>query len=350
MRPSSILISGSLLLLVSLTPSLASAQAGAWVSIENEMLEPGQKAVLVVVPDEDLHALNIEVVRDDGKKQTFAAGRTVGGTRLTFEWKQAEGKHDYDVKVNMTTSDGWKSEMEEYITVIVAGPFDAAIPAEQVNLEERTFVVKSNRPVAAVQIEILDEDLETVGKETLHITDSVKGKPTTVQWSPTEGDKAIFRIWVRTYDSYDFWADNEIIPWSLEIPHEDVNFATNSYEVTEEESPKLDNAYKEIRKAIKKYGEFVQCKLFISGYTDTVGDGGSNMTLSLNRARSIAKYFQAAGFEFDIYYQGFGESALAVPTGDSVNELANRRAKYIIAAGYPAKSKDIPRSNWTRLQ
>lgn len=331
-------------------PSLPARAAGAWMSIEQDVLEPGQKVVLVVVPDDDLWRIEVEVTRDDGKKQQFQAGRTPAGQRLTFSWRQEEGEHDYAVTALLVDPEGFKETVEDSYSVIVAGPFEASIPAEGVDLDARTFQIVSNRPVATVRLEILDEELQTVGKETLSVTDSVKGQPTTVQWSDVESEHAIFRISVRAYGPWQFWADNEIIPWALAIPHEEVTFATNKYDITDEEAPKLDRAYAEIVAAVEKYGEFVQCRLFIAGYTDTVGDPGSNQTLSNNRARSIARYFQGKGFQFPVFYQGFGESVLAVPTGDGVDELANRRAMYIVAADLPPKTKDVPRANWTRLQ
>ena len=340
-----------LLALSTLTLHSGTARAeGAWMSIEQDVLEPGQKVTLVFVPDDDLWRLELTVTRSDGRTQDFTADQTAAGTRLTFQWKQEPGEFDYDAVAQLIYPSGSRTSVDDSYHVVVAGPLEATIPADGVDLEARTFQLQSNRPIESVQIEILDEDLATVVKETVHVPVDQQGKACSIPWSPTESDAPIFRIWVRAYDKWNFWVDNEIIPWSLSIPHEEVTFATNSFEVTADEAPKLDHAYKEIRKAIEKYGEFVQCSLYIAGYTDTVGDPGSNQTLSNNRARSIAKYFQAAGFEFSIHYQGFGETVLAVPTGDGVDELANRRALYIIAANNPPTSKDVPRGNWSRLQ
>jgi outer membrane protein OmpA-like peptidoglycan-associated protein len=330
-------------------PAVAAAQ-GAWMSIEQDVLDPGQKVTFIMVPDDDLWRAEIHVTRDDGRKQSFTADRTAAGTRLTYQWKQEEGEHDYDVTVLLVYPDARKATLDDSYHVVVAGPLTGSIPASEVDLEAHTFVLRSSRAVEAVQIEILDENLDTVTKETVHIEPANQGTSTTIPWTPSDSDVPIFRIWVRAYDQWNFWVDNEIIPWSLTIPHEEVTFATNAFDITDEEAPKLDRAYKEISKAVDKYGDFVQCKLYIAGYTDTVGDPGSNQTLSNNRARSIARYFQTAGFEFPIYYQGFGENVLAVPTGDSVDELANRRALYVIAADTPPSSRDLPRSSWTRLQ
>ena len=79
----------------------------------------------------------------------------------------------------------------------------------------------------------------------------------------------------------------------------------------------------------------MKLQLFVGGYTDTVGDIASNLQLSERRARAIASWFRAQGFERPIYYQGFGERGLTVQTADEVDEVQNRRAVYIAAAEPP---------------
>ena len=89
--------------------------------------------------------------------------------------------------------------------------------------------------------------------------------------------------------------------------------------------------------------------LYVAGYTDTVGDAASNLRLSTSRAKSIAVWFQAQGFDGHIYYQGFGEKVLAVPTADNVDEAQNRRSLYVVAATPPV-SASFPGAQWTKLQ
>ena len=101
---------------------------------------------------------------------------------------------------------------------------------------------------------------------------------------------------------------------------------------------------------MKKYGQWVQCSLYISGYTDTVGDSASNQSLSQRRALALAQYFADQGATFPVYYQGYGERVLAVPTEDSVDLAANRRALYVITAGPPPRGKDTPGGSWKRLR
>ena len=164
-----------------------------------------------------------------------------------------------------------------------------------------------------------------------------------------QGEGNLFRIVARAHDAYGYWAEVEIIPWSLSIPHEDIHFETGSHAILPDEAPKADRAWKEIRKAVETYGAWVECTLYVAGYTDTVGDAGSNQALSGRRALSIARYFRNKGARIPIYHRGYGEAVLAVPTADATNEVRNRRALYIITAGSPPRGKDTPRGGWQRL-
>ena len=53
------------------------------------------------------------------------------------------------------------------------------------------------------------------------------------------------------------------------------------------------------------------------------------------RAKAIADWLRGHGYDAPIYYYGFGESLLAVKTGDGVDESANRRVLYIVTSDVP---------------
>ena len=101
--------------------------------------------------------------------------------------------------------------------------------------------------------------------------------------------------------------------------------------------------------ALPKYGSVVEVRLYVAGYTDTVGAAAGNQALSERRARAIATWFRNRGFTGAVQYQGFGESVLAEPTADEVDHAANRRALYILAAQTPPISTALPRSAWKAL-
>src|SRR5205823_5647645 len=116
------------------------------------------------------------------------------------------------------------------------------------------------------------------------------------------------------------------------------------------EEPKLTAALPSLEKAIKRYSEAVKVagatiRLYVSGYTDTVGPASSNRSLSDARAHAIAQWFRKKGVTVPIYARGFGEDILKVETPDETPEQKNRRADYDVGVNGPSGSLD----GWTRI-
>jgi outer membrane protein OmpA-like peptidoglycan-associated protein len=175
-------------------------------------------------------------------------------------------------------------------------------------------------------------------------TTDLRGQPAgsrlVVSW-PQLSDP-VQRMELRVYDVSDSWSDFELVPFTVEIPHEDVVFETAKWDIRASEQPKLDAAYTAILDAIREHGSDIKARLYILGHTDTVGSTGDNMLLSRRRAEAIARYFlERGGISLPILAQGFGESRLAVPTADNVDEARNRRAQYILAAQAPVQTEWI---------
>ncbi|MCK6526492.1 OmpA family protein [Myxococcota bacterium] len=328
-------------------PAAVRAGGGAFLTIQSDTVTlPGEQPVLVMVPEDDVARVEVRLVRGDGVVKTLTAQNIPGGSEKSFTWAQPEGRFEYAVTAKATFRDRTTWEGEDSYTITAATLLKGDIPVETVDPSARSFEIRTSRPASRVDVSVVGEDLSEVAKATVPLPGQ-KGTPQTVTWPETEA--RVFKVIARAYDEWGFWTEAEINLWSLEIPHEEVVFPTNSYQVLADEAPKLDRAYRLIDEAVVKYGDLVQVRLFIAGYTDTVGDPGSNQGLSENRARSIASYFRTKGFKFPIFFQGFGESVLAVPTDDGVDMHANRRALYVLAASFPGRTKDLPRANWKRL-
>ena len=157
------------------------------------------------------------------------------------------------------------------------------------------------------------------------------------------------RIDLRAYDADGLWVGLALIPWSLYIPHEEVNFATDSAAITTAESPKLDGSLKQITDAVRKHRVLGAIKLFIAGHTDTVGATGYNLKLSQKRAQSIAGWFRSHGLRVPIFYEGFGEPLL-VATPDETDKGRNRRVDYILSVEEPALKSATFHAAWKRSQ
>ncbi len=174
------------------------------------------------------------------------------------------------------------------------------------------------------------------------------GSPLVVTWSPS-GDAPVARIEVFAYDSNGAYKGIAIVPWSVSIPHEEVNFRTDSAEIDDSEKPKLEASYAKVTEAIASHKELGRITLFIAGHTDTVGSSAYNVQLSRARAQSIAGWFRRRGLRSPIAFEGFGESALLVKTADEVDEPKNRRADYILSVDEPMMKTTGFRPAWKRI-
>ena len=332
-----------------LLPSLA--HAGVFMGMDAELVDPkkGEKPTLIVSFDEKLYRAQVTVTAEGGFKKDYAISSVVPGKDLRYSWTPPKGGEVmYEVSVLMVRNDGSKETLEDIFFCSSASPITATIPPTSVDLDSRSFDLVTNHKPSYVEMKVLSDTMEVLGEGSVDTPDAVDGKATRVTW-PEDKKGNVLRVSVIAHDKFGYYSEVEIIPWSLTIPHEDVVFPSGKHDILPEEAPKADVAWTRIADAMKKYGEIVTVTLYVGGYTDTVGDAGSNQALSERRARALAEYFRSKGQAIDIYYQGFGESVLAKPTGDNVDEAANRRAVYVLTAGPAPRSRETPRANWRKL-
>jgi outer membrane protein OmpA-like peptidoglycan-associated protein len=219
-----------------------------------------------------------------------------------------------------------------------ASPLQVQVEKSKVDLKQHRLEVKMSHPAGKVHIKVVGESGATLADEEQDFTGRPGGTPLTVTWSPSS-DEGVATIDVRAFDSTGRWVGVQISPWFVAIPHEDVNFKTDQSSIEESETPKLEAAFAKLNEVLAKdaaHGrQHPGITLFIAGHTDTVGNAGYNLKLSQARARSIAAWFRKRGVKMPIAYEGFGETALAVKTADSIEEAKNRRVDYILSDDPP---------------
>ena len=171
----------------------------------------------------------------------------------------------------------------------------------------------------------------------------------------------VFLVKVRFDGAQGQFGEHILAPMAIDIPHTEVVFDSGKAIIKGEQAPKIDeaaavamhklaaveNAKKAVGGALD--GAAYVPKLFISGYTDTVGKPGDNQKLSEGRARAIAEYFHQKGVWSEIYFTGMGEKGLKVQTADSVDEEKNRRAVYVISFQPPTGAWFPAPGAWKKL-
>lgn len=302
------------------------------------------KPSLTLVVNQNAEKLDVRV--DCASSWGESHGGASAGDKITMEFDVPIGTHSCSGTLAAEFSDGSTGEMPLNFQVTMLGPMEITVPADKINMEERTLVVMMDRQPAQVQVQAYGPGDLLLGEVSVPSFGAGPGDPIEVQWK-SEGE--VIRLHVVGTDADGFWTAKDLMPWYYNIPHEDVIFESGKSEILPAEEPKLVAAMEEANKVLVKYGSVAKVNLYVAGYTDTVGDKNNNQRLSQARAAAIARWYRDHGFEGEIYYQGFGERGLAVATPENTDEPRNRRALYVLAAETPPVSETMPQSLWTRL-
>lgn len=325
-----------------LVTTVAAAQS---VDIQFKTIVPqGGKPGLVLIANDDLQSMEIELKSAGGLKLKKRFPATAHMQTREISWKHAPGVQQVFGTIRSQVRDGDPEEQSIEFESVIATPLDVVIPREKVDLSGGSLVFTINHPAGKAEIIVRDENAEIIAEDSAFYEGEPAGTPLVIRWDTSEKKPA--RIDVKAFDKWEFFAGTMIIPWRADIPHEEVNFRTDSFDIDPSEQPKLDASFKiitaEVRK-LKALGSIgltsgappTSARLYIAGHTDTVDSDEHNDKLSANRAKAIASYFSKKGLPATIYWAGFGERRLLVKTGDNVDERRNRRVDYVVAADEP---------------
>jgi outer membrane protein OmpA-like peptidoglycan-associated protein len=273
------------------------------------------------------------VIREGGRTvASQALPRMQRGADRVVTWRAEPGVHEYEIELSGRGPEG-EARITVQTSVTVMRPLEIVVSRDRVDLEARVIRFSINNPGRRAHVAIRAASGAMLHEADTDLSGRAAGTELEVRWPALS--QAIGRIDLRVYDVSDSWVGYELVPFSVEIPHVDVVFASGSHEIPEDQRVHLDEAYGRIVAAIREHGAALTARLYILGHTDTVGTPEANLDLSRRRALSIARYFRARGITLPILARGFGESQLAVQTADSVDEARNRRAQYILAAEAP---------------
>ena len=316
----------------------------------NGTTDASGQAFMVVKANESLEHVKVTIKGDD---QTINKdiGSMKAGQSYKVVWKQRGARAKYQMEVT-----GGSVEANFGFEVVKQGPTGKIGQLKPTS--SREDLTDRNRStyqtpftIANYEYKVYDSDGDVIASDL--VTQEVPaGSSFTITWPP---GSEVFMIFVRAEDEFGRFTEYKLVPWSVEIPHTEINFDSGKWDIKNDEAPKLDEAvavaFHELA-ALDKVNKAVNAnltpQLYIVGYTDTVGSAAANQKLSNNRARQIAEYFRDKGFWAEIYYAGMGEKGLRVQTDDNVDEVRNRRALYLIGVQKPAAGGQIP-ARWTKL-
>ncbi|HEY5947751.1 MAG TPA: OmpA family protein [Kofleriaceae bacterium] len=221
-------------------------------------------------------------------------------------------------------------------TAAARTPLRIGYDADHLDLVNHVLKFKPTRTIQSAELVVIGEDGKELGTGSASYDKPPADGWYSITWTqPTDTRVMVMKLHVVADETT---ASNlELIPWSVEIAHEDVNFSTDSAVIEPAEEKKLDASLAKIIEVMKRSEKFMKMRLYVAGHTDTVGANAKNRKLSLDRAQSIAAYFRKKGLKLPIAVAGFGEEVLKVKTADNTDERANRRADYVLgpAAGAP---------------
>lgn len=335
---------------VCLVLPLAASANDIAVELIGKALEGQSRPALVLHANRAVASAKASLRYENGKAIELRSGPIPPGSKKELFFDAPVGTTRFTGALEVLFTDGGEGEMPLSFDVTVSPGLKIVVDESALDLKRGSLGFRLEGGRAAK----CEHDVVFDGKSPRHgwtrFSGEPAGTPLTIAWNPHGPDDVVLRIQLTCHDTEGFFSPTvELFPWRLEIPHEDVVFATGKSEIDPGEAPKLDAALKEIQTALRRYGQAIsldkmQIKLYVGGHTDTVGDAASNRALSLSRARSIAGYFRKKGLSIPIYYVGFGEERPAVQTPDDTDEIRNRRAEYVIGVEPPLKA------GWQRLK
>jgi outer membrane protein OmpA-like peptidoglycan-associated protein len=306
-------------------------------------LGPGEQPMFSVTLPRSASTLWVQI-EAGGQRWEFTRTQVQAGAVEQFHWARDSSVSTAEATVRVDFSDGYVEAVVVPIQYSYAGRLSVDLSGAVADLAGRTLTVGVNQSVVEAEVKAIGAHGRVLDQSKVPL-DAGPGR-ITVPWVGDPADVVLLDVTLHTANA---WSGFTYSPWFVDIPHDDVVFGTGQSKITPDEEPKLVALMSELNDLIEKYGRVVPVKLYVGGCTDTMGDAGSNKGLSRARAQAIGAWLRGRGLGIPVFYAGFGESWLAVPTGDGVDNALNRRAVYMVGANPPPASASVPAIRWTPL-
>lgn len=301
------------------------------------VVDVGEKPQVKLTAAQKVTDIRLDLERDDGKKFALKHAGLAKGQAVTLpigDGAAGKAKYTGTISANVPGASKWSEQIN--FETMVRSSLKVAYDADHLDLDKHVLRFKPSRSVESAELTVIGEDGKELGTGTASYDKPPSDGWHSITWTQPENTRVMI-MKLHVVGDETTATNLELIPWSVEIAHEDVNFSTDSAVIEPGEDKKLDASLAKINDVIKRSEKFMKMRLYVAGHTDTVGANAKNRKLSLDRARAIAAYFRKKGIKLPIAFAGFGEEVLKVKTADNTDERANRRADYVLgpAGGAP---------------
>ena len=333
-------------LVIYLFSSPAWGQNSLDFQISNTVLYKQQKPSVTVTSTSFLKFLKVSLKRNDGRRRTFTVKNLPPGQSKEISWREDRGIFKYQAQFKGVFADGGKYFQKAHFPVYCLLPPKIKVFRERFSPQEHKLIFSFDRKMANADLLVFFANGEQEETQ-IDLASKRANTPVTMTWQK-QGE--VNRLELKVTGPQGFYNGVNLTPFMVKIPHQEVVFQSGSAKIEKIQEPKLLDSINKIKELLAKHSRDIDdIRLYIAGYTDTVGDRKYNQGLSCKRAKSIAAYFRRQGVSIKIYYQGFGESVLAEMTPDETDSEKNRRVIYLLTSYPPAKGNDFPTANWKRL-
>jgi len=305
---------------------------------------------IVIKPRETVKSIRCTLKRNDGKKLTIVARNVAGGSNKRIDIRQKPGTtFKYAAVCDVTWAKSSASKLRFKFSATRVAKLKLKLDTSNVDLDSRSMTFAINNPAKKATLTLIGDGGKKLKVVEKNFGGIAAGSTLTMRWPDLQ--KKVISMELRVFDVAGFWQGVRLIPVQARIPSERIEFDTGKWDVRASEEGKLKKVLSHIKKEMAKFkraGVVLQFRVYVAGYTDTVGSPAANQTLSMNRARSLASWLRRRGLRAPLYYQGFGERVLAKQTPDETAEQANRRSIFVLATQTPS-GRDFPKGNWRKL-
>ena len=231
---------------------------------------PGEKPAILITAPRAVGSMLIDC-QAGAKNFRWEPTGIPAGVEKRYEWDRDTSVTSADCYVRSVFADGMVEEIRVTLDYSYGGGLSVDLSRASADLEKHTMSVDVTAWVERAEVIAYGAKKAVLDQQTFRINEG-PGR-IEVPWVGRASEVVLLDV---TLHGENAWANFSFSPWMLDIPHDDVLFATNEATIRPEEEWKLEHTLKQLHEVLEQYGEIVPVKLYIGGCTDTVGVASSN--------------------------------------------------------------------------